>query len=534
MNTSRLWLSAALAGLTVSAFAAEYAPGQVLVKFRAGMEQSSRGAHALVGAQLMKTIPAIRWQVIRIPGYMSVPDAVRYYKGLGTVEAAEPNYIYRRLFTPNDTRFAEQWGPKKVSLPAAWDLDRGRASTIIAILDTGVDYNHEDLVGKVIKGHDYADGDEDPMDPEGHGTHVAGIAAANTNNARGVAGAGFDSKILAIRVLGPGGGTADWVAEGTLEAQQKGANIINLSLGGAAGAQVMEDAINLVWSRGVLVVAASGNNGVTDRFYPAAYEKAIAVASSAPDDSRSGFSNYGSDWVDVAAPGQSILSTFPGNNYGESDGTSMACPLASGVLGIMHSYAGPGVSNVDLRKALEESANRVGDYVKFGRINAFEALKRLVKPVTREFTVKRINPYQAASFSGTIASVQSSENQYYKVRSMDQGRLGATAGAEVAINFPSAANYLGGTLHVESNGPAQGTMTVWLYNFTRRTWDTIKSNPVSPVDRITLVNLPANITPYVSGAEVRAVVRTHRPIRLNRQPFEYNIDHIKLSAKFKS
>ncbi|SMO84174.1 S8 family peptidase [Melghirimyces algeriensis] len=355
---------------------AKYAKGEVIVKFKSDTKQSKMSkVHKQEGAKLIKRnkTKKVKFDLVKVKG-KSVKKAVKEYKKNPNVEYAEPNYIFRASWTPNDTYYQSyQYGPQKVKAPAAWDITRSSESTRIAVVDTGVQYNHPDLSGKVVRGYDYVDGDWDPNDGNGHGTHVAGTAAAVTNNSRGVAGMAPNATIYAVRVLNnSGSGTLSDVANGIIHAANNDSDVINLSLGAAYGSSTLENAVNYAWNKGAVVVAAAGNAGNTAKHYPAAYSNAISVAATDANDRKASFSTYGS-WVDVAAPGVDILSTWPGG-YRYLNGTSMAAPHVAGLAGLLDSQ---GRSNSNIRAAIENTADQIsgtGSYWRKGRINAYRAV----------------------------------------------------------------------------------------------------------------------------------------------------------------
>ncbi|MFC1924461.1 S8 family serine peptidase, partial [Chloroflexota bacterium] len=244
----------------------------------------------------------------------------------------------------------------------------------IAILDTGIDQDHVDLAAKIVANMNFtSSGTVD--DNYGHGTHVAGIAAAGN----GVAGIGFDSSLMNGKVLGDNGsGYYSWVASGVIWATDNGAEVINMSLGGTAYSSTLQSAIDYAWDNGVVVVAAAGNNGSSTQFYPAACTNCIAVAATSSSDSMASWSNYG-DWVDVAAPGVSIYSTTINNNYGYKSGTSMASPHVAGLAALVFTTeadaSGNGYRNDEVRSAIESSCDDIGlSGIGHGRINAYRAV----------------------------------------------------------------------------------------------------------------------------------------------------------------
>lgn len=283
-------------------------------------------------------------------------SAIKEFQEDARVEFAEPNYILKLMEAPNDPYYqnGSMWGLEKIQMEEAWDITKGSKDIIVAVVDSGVDYNHADFQGgnvEIVKGKNFAGCGlpaDDPMDQMGHGTHVAGTIGAATNNNLGVAGINWNVKILAIKcgcvsndiVNGP---------QGVVYAADHGAKVINMSWGGS-GSNTLEDAIEYAYGEGAVLVGAAGNtnpNGSPNVIYPARYDEVIAVAASTPDDERASFSHYGGD-VDVAAPGVNILSLraegtdmygggqhIVGEDYYVAQGTSMAAPHVSGLAALI-------------------------------------------------------------------------------------------------------------------------------------------------------------------------------------------------------
>ncbi|MDQ3830891.1 MAG: S8 family peptidase, partial [Candidatus Tectomicrobia bacterium] len=291
---------------------------------------------------------------------------------------------YSASFTPGDPKFGEQWGLSKAAFENAWSSTLG-SGVKIAIVDSGADVKHEDLKHNIGRWRDLINDDGTVEDPFKHGTHVAGIAAADTDNGIGVAGGCPNCNLLIAKVLdGSGSGTADDVADGIIWGVKNGAKVVNLSLGDRGNARVVRDAVNYATRRGAVVVAAAGN-GNTNRFeYPAAYPDVIAVAATTRDDLRASYSNYG-DWVDIAAPGgedpasysKRILSTIPGGKYHYMSGTSMAAPHVSALAGLL---ASQGLDRASIKKLIFNTAVDLGragrdPYYGYGRIDAGQAVQ---------------------------------------------------------------------------------------------------------------------------------------------------------------
>jgi len=355
----------------------QFVSGEVLVKFKSDAPPVSVQAALLAqNAHAVGQVPVLGVQRLTVPEgqELAVISALRHHP---LVEYAEPNYIIRAVLTPNDPYFSSQWGLTKIGAPQAWDVTTGGSDLIIAIVDSGIDLDHPDLSGKIILGYDYVNEDWDPDDDFGHGTHVAGIAAAWTNNGKGVAGVSWGARLMALKALDAdgSGGYAD-VASAVIYAADHGAQVINLSLGGDYDSQALHDAVIYAHDAGCVVVAATVNSGGAV-LYPAKYAEALAVAATDSNDMWAGFSNYGPE-VDVAAPGVSIYSTYLGGGYTYKSGTSMAAPHVAGLAALVWS-AYPSYTNDQVEGRIEMAAVDLGSpgwdpYYGHGRIDAQAAL----------------------------------------------------------------------------------------------------------------------------------------------------------------
>lgn len=353
----------------------EHEPGELLVKFHDGVAHEARyRVHEQCGGKIIAERGSGKLHHVKGRRASRSARLLRdAYHEHPEVEYAEPNYIYRSCQTPNDAYYPLQYGPKLIHADQAWDKASGHASVIIAVVDTGVDGSHPDLSAKLLAGQDFVQPGQPPEDQNGHGTHVAGIAAAATGNGIGIAGIAPDAAVLPVRVLDRNGsGAIATIAAGIRYAADQGAKVINLSLGGAGRSAVLRDAIRYAASKGAVIVAAAGNDGSPDKLYPAAYDEVISVGSVGAEDVHSAFSNYGT-WVDVAAPGEKIVSTYMYGRYTYLSGTSMAAPHVSGVAALL---AGQGLDASAIRKRLLASADPVvgtGVYWAHGRVNADRA-----------------------------------------------------------------------------------------------------------------------------------------------------------------
>jgi thermitase len=358
----------------------DYVPGELLVGFTDEIDVSKLevgGNDPVLGFKVIEVLDSINVVLVEVPEGKEDLFISRY-QASALVEYAETNGIVR-LSYPDDPGWERQWGPKNIKCPepGGWS-GAGTTSTVIAIIDTGVDLDHEDLENRLWKdnlgrhGKDCFNNDFNPDDDNGHGTHCAGIAAAITDNGKGIAGVAGEApvKIMAVKVLGgDGSGTHGTVAAGINYAANNGADVISLSLGGSSSSTTVKSACKAAYNKDIVIVAAAGNDGVTTKHYPAGYDDyVIAVAAINSDNERAYFSNYG-DWVDIAAPGVNILSCFKGGGYDSFSGTSMACPHVAGVAALGKTRTGWDLDKI--WEKLEECADDVvGDFVSWGKVDA--------------------------------------------------------------------------------------------------------------------------------------------------------------------
>lgn len=288
-------------------------------------------------------VPASRAEELRRE--MAAFPEVAYVEPDGAVTAQD--------VIPGDPGFPFQYALVNIRAPQGWDVTTGSHLVTIAIVDSGVDQTHPELAPKLLPGYDFVNADADPQDDNGHGTHVAGIAAAMSNNGLGMAGVSWGARILPVKVLNAfNTGTYSNVAAGIVWATDQGAHVINLSLGGASPSLTLENAVNYAAAHGVLMAAAAGNTGGA-LLYPARYPAVIAVASTNAANLRAPSSAFGPE-LDLSAPGVSIYSLAPGGGYTILSGTSMSAPHISGALALLLSL--PGVGPAQARSYLETSA----------------------------------------------------------------------------------------------------------------------------------------------------------------------------------
>ncbi|HAW49729.1 TPA: hypothetical protein DCX16_02105 [bacterium] len=351
----------------------DYVPGEVLVKLK-GKKTGIQSSFILSIDVLSLEDRIYKLKLKKSSDIFKVIDELMKDPN---VEYAEPNYIRKiqniKNAVPNDPYLDQQWGLRRIRTPEAWNIEKGGPNVIIAILDTGIDYNHFDIDDKIIGSQSFVASEEDPMDYSGHGTHVSGIVGAEVDNGTGCAGVAWNCKLLAIKCLDKKGNGEDSNVYSAIKyAADYGAKVINMSFGGTGYSKTLKNAVDYAHNKNVLLVAAAGNSGGSQIFYPAGYENVMAVAATDINDRKAYFSQYGY-WVDIAAPGVRILSTSPNNKYLYSDGTSMASPFVSGVAGLMFSrYLG--TTNTWVFSEIKRLSDRIDIEINGGILNAYKTL----------------------------------------------------------------------------------------------------------------------------------------------------------------
>ncbi len=421
----------------------DYKPGELIVRFapkQNGVQRSKAERNSILASingghikHSFKRVPGLT--VVKLPTNSKVKGKIGIFKNRPGILYAEPNYKIKLVSTiPNDTYFDNLWGMHNteqtggtedadIDAPEAWDILTDAEDTIVAVLDTGIDYDHEDLAANMwvneaelngdpcedddgngyvddIYGWDFADNDSDPKDYYFHGTHVAGIIGAIGNNNKGVAGVCWNAKIIALKVFPNYGeeGFIDGAIDAIEYAVEKGADVLSNSWGGGDYSQGLKDEIDEAGDAGILFVAAAGNYPQTTPrdndagpHYPSSYdcENIIAVMSTDHDDNMSTFSHYGATSVDLGAPGSDILSTFPtyqtsamayyglSTDYETLSGTSMAAPHVAGACALVWSR-GPALSHLEVKDIILDTVDKLesldGRCVSGGRLNLYNAL----------------------------------------------------------------------------------------------------------------------------------------------------------------
>ncbi len=394
-------------------WSAPHVPGQLLVKLSDARAASVETAFAEVGVHMVNAIPQLGLALVETSPGADLAQAADVLEASAGVEWSEPNYTFSLDSVdspfdaptstdsiPNDPYYLSRQDVylSRLKMPEAWEYATGRPEVIIAILDTGLDMTHEDLrdgiwtnPGEIVDngidddgngfvddlhGWNFPDGNNRIYDDYGHGTHVAGIAAARINNGVGIAGMAGGATIMPVDVFNVGIGTYEDLIQAIVYATDNGARVINMSLGATSYSRGEEMAVDYAWSHGVVPVAAAGNTGRENAHYPAAHENVIAVAATAANDNLCSFSTRG-DFVDVAAPGCPVWSAVP-RGYSSYSGTSMATPHVSGLAALIFSLD-PTLSPTEVRAVIQNNADDLGDLgpdkmFGHGRINALKSL----------------------------------------------------------------------------------------------------------------------------------------------------------------
>jgi hypothetical protein len=415
----------ALGGAAAPAFAeetaqaaetAQWVPGRILVQPKPGLPASELEkilkSH---GGKSVGKIEAIDVHIVQLPGNASEKAVAALLAKNPHLKFAELDMILKSESTANDPYFANAWHLPKIGAPTAWDSSTGNG-IIVAILDSGVDAAHPDLAGKMVTGWNFYDNNSNTADVYGHGTKVAGSAAAASNNALGVASVAGTAKIMPIRVTDTSGaGYLSKMASGITYAADHGARVANLSFEAAGSYSTVQSAAQYMKNKGGLVLTAAGNTGAENTSAPS--DTNIVVAATGSTDVRASWSTYG-NFVDVAGPGVGIWTTTKGGGYASVNGTSFASPVTAGVVALMMA-ANPSLGSSQVQSLLYSTAQDLGTagwdkYYGYGRVNAAAAVQAAKAAATSDTAAPIVNltsPTSGATVKGLVTvGVSASDN----------------------------------------------------------------------------------------------------------------------------
>ena len=392
-----------------------WAPRRVLIGTRAGLSEADVGKIASVHGGKAHRLGPPHVYVLELPATASEKAGPATLARHPHLKFAELDQLAIPAFTPNDPYAGSEWHLGKVGAASAWDASQGSGVTI-AVLDTGIDASHPDLVNRMVAGWNFYDNNSNTADVNGHGTAVAGAAVASLNNGVGVAGIAGQSMLMPVRIA-DANAYAYWstVAQGLTWASDMGARVANISYSGVAGSSTVQSAAQYMRSRGGLVVVAAGNNGIDEGIAPTS--SMVVVSATDANDVKTSWSSYGS-FVTISAPGQDIWTTVRGGGYQAWWGTSLASPVVAGVVGLMMS-ARPAMGNTQLESLLYSSSTDLGaagrdSYYGWGRVNAGAAVQAAVTASvadTQPPSASISAPMNGSTVSGLLAvNVNASDN----------------------------------------------------------------------------------------------------------------------------
>ncbi|MFJ7848260.1 S8 family serine peptidase [Peribacillus sp. NPDC097224] len=363
-----------------------YQTEQLIIKFdRETTYNVKESILQSIQAKELQTIQNGNFTLISLHEGMDRQEAITSLKKWDEVEAVEPNYKVRTSYIPTDSGYSKQWYAKKINMDTAWDLTKGSPDIKVAVIDAGIQATHPELKDHIIMPFNAVTGSNKTLPSNDHGTHVAGIIGASLNG-KGIAGIAPNIKIIPVNVFSENEADIFTIIDGIDYAVKSGADIINLSLTMEDYTEVLDYSIQSAWKKGILIVAAAGNEDTKTEQYPAALDHVLGVSATTKQDKKADFSNYGTS-IDLAAPGLDIYSTVPWNSYDVMSGTSMAAPVVSGVSALVLSK-NPFLTPAEVADILQTSSKDLGvmgrdDFYGYGRVDAYNALTHTPAPLSK-------------------------------------------------------------------------------------------------------------------------------------------------------
>ena len=519
---------------------------ELLVGFSAGVSRGpASDIYGGYGAELVAELSNINVHRIRVPptALEAIENALSHR---AEVKFVERNYQLPLSFIPSDPLYSSQWHLPKIDADMAWDITQGSPQVIIAMLDTGVDGSHPDLATKMVPGYNTYDNNTNTSDVYGHGTKVAGAAAATCNNGTGVASPGCQNRIMPIRTTDTNGASyASTVANGITWAVDHGAKVINMSISGVAGNSTIKNAAQYAVNHGAVVIAAADNCGCLDSTPENPYIISVSATDSA--DNFASFSSYGS-FVDLSAPGVSIYTTTRGGGYASASGTSLSSPIAAGVAALVMS-ANPALTPAQVESILETTADDRGTagydiYYGYGRVNAYNAVlaaaNSVPPPDTTPPTVTIDSPANGATVSGGI-SIKVSANDNTSVSRVDLYVDGNLLGSDTTSPYSffwdttqagnGSHNLVAKAIDGAGNIGTSATVSVYVQNTTSDT-----TPPVVSIIGVVTNPTAGKLTVSVSATDTVGVTKVELYLdgalvgTDTTSPYDFTVNTRKLSA----
>ncbi|MBV6457752.1 MAG: hypothetical protein HONBIEJF_00871 [Fimbriimonadaceae bacterium] len=495
-------------------------------------------------AELADRLGLSRTYIVSVPKGTDTVKMAADINKLDGVELAEIDGIGGVALVPNDATISNCWGLNNtgqtggtvdadIDAYEAWDRFVGTNNIILAVVDTGIDGNHPEMAGKQVAGWNTNANNSNTFDNYGHGTHVAGTAGANTNNAIGLGGVSWGVQLMPIRVLNnSGGGTEAQCGDGMVWAADHGANICTMSLQYYTGSTYFRNCVDYAFNKGVLLIAANGNNAGNTIAWPAKFTNCYGVGATTHRDLIAGFSNYGPE-CDVSAPGENVWSCIPNNGYAYYSGTSMATPHTSGLASLLWSYD-RGMKNTEVFAAIKSTAEDKGNagwdqWFGQGRINAKLALDKVhaaLNPVTA-VTVVRGN-----LDSGNASQLFLSDDQGMRIRAQ---YVAASVDSPVNVEFNGTVNVTPTTaLEVQVEALASlGNIDhrVQLFNFQNSTYETLHAGLLGTADGFIAVRTTGDFNRFIgpsSEFKARVTAKNTGPVP---GPWSVRFDQVRVASR---